>query len=343
MHPREQYVGLAHGAGGTMMRDFIEQLFLASYGSAELQQGDDSAVLTLPGRDRQLAFTTDSFVVTPRFFAGGDIGRLAVCGTVNDLATSGCTPYALSTAFILEEGLAIDELERICGSIAEAAREAGVRIVTGDTKVVPRGEADGIYINTAGVGYFDGQPPLSGSHCRPGDRILLSGSLGDHGITILQEREGLSFTSNLKSDAAPLNHLTAAVLAAAPHCRCFRDPTRGGLAATLNELAAASHVRMVVEEDAVPVKDAVRGAVEMLGFDVFQVANEGKMVAVVPADEAAAALQAMRSDVYGREASLIGEVFYPKPGSHAQVSVCSAFGSERIMDTLVGEQLPRIC
>ncbi|MDR0308881.1 MAG: hydrogenase expression/formation protein HypE [Coriobacteriales bacterium] len=351
MQVSEEYVGLAHGAGGTMMRELIEELFVGSYGSDELRQGDDAAVFSFPGASSNLAFTTDSFVVTPRFFPGGDIGRLAVCGTVNDLATSGCQPFALSVAFILEEGLPINELKAICASIASAAAEAGVRIVTGDTKVVGKGQADGIFINTAGVGFFGNQKPLSGSYCRPGDKVLLSGTLGDHGIAILQAREGLAFTSDLKSDAAPLNHLTAAVLKAAPNCRCFRDPTRGGLAATLNELASASGVNIMIDEVSVPVKDKVRGAVEMLGFDVYQVANEGKMVAIVPAEEAEAALMAMRVDPQGLDAAIIGEVSTtgttsesrPENATHTRVSVRTAFGSERIMDTLVGEQLPRIC
>ena len=339
---------LAHGAGGTLMHDLIEQLFIESYGSDVLKRGDDSAVLPILQDTAALAFTTDSFVVTPRFFPGGDIGRLAICGTVNDIATSGARPLWLSVAFILEEGFAIDELRRICASMAEAAREAGVLIVTGDTKVVNRGQGDGIYINTSGVGLLPIGLHLSGANCRPGDRILLSGTLGDHGITIVSSREGLSFSTTLKSDAAPLNHLIASVLTAAPCVRCFRDPTRGGLASTLNEFARQSSTVMIVDEELVPVMDQVRGACDMLGYDVFQVANEGKIVCVVPTDQAEAALSAMRKNRYGEDAALIGEVVEIDESDRAdevspRVFLRTAFGSKRILDELVGEQLPRIC
>ncbi|MCL2151215.1 MAG: hydrogenase expression/formation protein HypE, partial [Coriobacteriia bacterium] len=298
-----------------MMRELIADFFYEAYGSPELLIGDDSAVLELGlSADRlgsesgapaeRLAFTTDSFVVTPRFFPGGDIGRLAVCGTVNDLACSGATPLWLSLAFILEEGLQLTELSAVCASIATAATEAGVRIVTGDTKVVPHGTGDGVYINTAGVGLFRaGARPLSGRDCQPGDKILLSGSLGDHGIAIVCAREELGFASDVASDAAPLNRLVSDVIGAAPSTRCFRDPTRGGLASTINELAAQSQTSMTVEETAVPVHAAVAAVCAMLGYDVFQVANEGKAVAVVPADEADAALAAMLANPLGREAA----------------------------------------
>ena len=247
-------------------------------------------------------------MVTPHFFPGGDIGRLAVCGTVNDVATSGATVRYLSCGFILEEGFPMDDLRRICASMAACAREAGVAIITGDTKVVERGGADGVYINTAGVGEVPADVNLSGANCRPGDVVLVSGNLGDHGIAIMSQREGLAFSTTVESDAAPLNHLIAAVMQAAPHVRCFRDPTRGGLASTLNEFAQASGVAIEIEEDAIPVQPAVQAACEMLGYDVLQVANEGKMVAVVPADEAEAALAAMRSSRYGENAAIIGHV-----------------------------------
>jgi len=336
---------MAHGSGGSMMHELIEGLFVQAYGSDELLQGDDAAVLLCRGD--KIAFSTDTFVVTPHFFPGGDIGRLAVCGTVNDVATSGAQPLWLSVGFVLEEGYPIADLKRICTSMAAAAREAGVRIVTGDTKVVERGHGDGIYINTSGIGVLPETRAVSGANCQPGDVILLSGTLGDHGIAIISTREGLSFSTDIESDAAPLNHLIAAVLAAAPHTRCFRDPTRGGLASTLNELASQSGAVMVVDEELVPVNEQVRGACDMLGYDVFQVANEGKMVAVVPTDEADAALSAMRTSRYGENAARIGEVLALGSGTHEDATpkayVRTAFGSKRILDMLVGEQLPRIC
>ncbi len=326
-----------------MMKRIIDEVFAASYGSEELAQGNDAAVLPAPAPGERLAFSTDTFVVTPHFFPGGNIGRLAVCGTVNDVATSGAQVKYLSVGMVLEEGFPMDDLRRICATIAETAREAGVHIVTGDTKVVNRGHGDGIYINTAGVGLIPEGRDLSGAYCKPGDVILVSGTLGDHGIAIMSQRESLSFTSPIESDAAPLNGLIADVLAAAPDTRCFRDPTRGGLASTLNELAEQSGVDMAVREDDVPVKDAVRGACEMLGYDVFQVANEGKMVCVVPAEQADAALAAMRANKYGADAAIIGQVEEAKPERGPKVFLETGFGSRRILDMLVGEQLPRIC
>lgn len=333
---------LGHGSGGQMMKRLIDELFLDAFGSPELLAGNDAGVCELPATGR-IAVSTDSFVVTPQFFPGGDIGRLAVCGTVNDVATAGARVRYLSCGFILEEGYPVDDLARIVRSMAETAREAGVRIVTGDTKVVERGGADGAYINTTGVGEVPRGVDLSGAACRPGDAILVSGTLGDHGVAVMSCREGLGFGTDVVSDAAPLNRLAAAVLDAAPHVRCFRDPTRGGLASTLNEFAAASRVDMEVDEDAVPVADPVRGACEMLGLDVLQVANEGKMVAVVPADEADAALAAMRGAPYGGNAAVIGRVGAPAGDAGPLVRVRTAWGSARVLDTLVGEQLPRIC
>ncbi len=329
---------LAHGSGGTMMKELIEELFVAEFGDEVLRRMDDAASLDFP-RGR-LALSTDTYVVHPLFFPGGDIGRLAVCGTVNDVATSGARPLYLSVGFVLEEGMLVEDLKRILVSMRDAAAEAGVRIVTGDTKVVERGHGDGVYINTAGVGVLPEGLDLSGSHCRPGDVVLLSGTLGDHGIAVVSTREGLSFSTDILTDAAPLNTLVAAVLGAAPDVRCFRDPTRGGLASTLNELASASGVSITVEERDVPVHDQVRGACEMLGYDVFQVANEGKMVAIVPADQAELALAAMRGAPYGAAAAIIGEVAESPAG---KVYVRTGFGATRIMDMLVGEQLPRIC
>jgi len=350
----DEKVLLGHGSGGSLMKRIIDEVFFAAYGNEDLLRGDDAAVLLFPQtttdtpsspttQEPSLAFSTDSYVVTPHFFPGGDIGKLAVCGTVNDVATSGATPLYLSCGFILEEGFPVSDLRRIAESIAAAAKEAGVRLVTGDTKVVGRGSADGVFINTSGVGVLQGRKALSGANCRPGDKVLVSGTLGDHGITIMSCRESLGFEVGLESDAAPLNHLVAEVLAAAPNTRCFRDPTRGGIASTLNELAAQSGVDFYLDEDSVPIKPAVLGACEMLGYDVYQVANEGKMVCVVAAEEAEAALAAMRANRYGKDAAIIGEVVEASLDRNAKVFLRTTFGSTRILDVLVGEQLPRIC
>ena len=339
----DKTVMLGHGSGGTMMKRLIDEVFLDTYGSEWLLRGDDAAVLPAPEPGERLSFSTDSFVVTPQFFPGGDIGRLAICGTVNDVATSGATPKYLSCGFVLEEGYPVADLKRICESMAECAKEAGVALVTGDTKVVNRGHGDGVFINTAGIGTLAPGLNLGGAQCKPGDKVLLSGTLGDHGITIMSCRESLSFSADLQSDAAPLNHLIAEVVAAAPNVRCFRDPTRGGLASTLNEFAKQAQVDITIDEDAVPVKPAVLGACDMLGYDVMQVANEGKMVSVVPADEADAALAAMRANRYGADAAIIGEVGEADPDRGPKVFLRTAFGGTRILDMLVGEQLPRIC
>ncbi|TLM99076.1 MAG: hydrogenase expression/formation protein HypE [Actinobacteria bacterium] len=335
---RSDRILLAHGSGGTMMRELIEDVFVHDFAEDALKRLDDAASLAFPGT--RLAFSTDTYVVNPLFFPGGDIGRLAVCGTVNDVATSGAKPLYLSVGFVLEEGFLVEDLRRILVSMRDAAAEAGVHIVTGDTKVVEKGHGDGVFINTAGVGVLAEGLDLSGSNCKPGDKVLVSGTMGDHGIAIVSIREGLEFSTDIETDAAPLNALIANVLAAAPDARCFRDPTRGGLASTLNELADASGVSVTVDEQLVPVKPQVRGASEMLGYDVFQVANEGKMVAVVPAEQAEAALAAMKASPYGEDAAIVGEVAEAPAG---KVYVRTAFGATRIMDMLVGEQLPRIC
>lgn len=342
MNDVDEKVMLGHGSGGIMMKRIIEQVFFEAYAGDELRAGNDAATLDIPQGCR-LAFSTDSFVVTPHFFPGGDIGKLAVCGTVNDVATSGATPLYLSCGFILEEGFSVSDLKRICASMAQAAQEAGVRIVTGDTKVVNRGHGDGVFINTSGVGVLPEGVNLGGQYCQPGDKVLVSGTMGDHGITIMSQRESFSFSADIQSDAAPLNHLIANVLAAAPQVRCFRDPTRGGLASTLNELAEQAQVNITISETAVPVNDAVRGACEMLGYDVMQVANEGKMVCVVPTSQAHAALRAMQESTYGAHAAIIGEVTQPTPTRTGKVLLETAFGSTRVLDMLVGEQLPRIC
>jgi len=318
-----------------MMRDLIEEVFVDAFGDVQLE---DAATLEMPVG--KVALSTDTFVVSPLFFPGGDIGHLAVCGTVNDVATAGATPLYLSVGFILEEGFPLDDLKKILISMAKCAREADVKIVTGDTKVVDKGAADGIFINTTGVGAVREGVDLSAANCQVGDKILLSGTLGDHGITIVSQREGMGFGTTLETDAAPLNQLVSDVLDAAPAVRVFRDPTRGGLASCLNEIADASKVSMLVMETDVPINPQVNGACEMLGYDVFQVANEGKMVAIVPADQAEAALEAMRKAPYGENAAIIGEV---TEGVAGRVSLRNAFDATRIMDTLVGEQLPRIC
>ncbi|MCL2680436.1 MAG: hydrogenase expression/formation protein HypE [Coriobacteriia bacterium] len=333
------------------MQRLIRDVFVAEFGDSV--QLEDAASLAISGsganpQDTLLSFSTDSFVVQPLFFPGGDIGQLAVCGTVNDVATSGAVPLALSASFILEEGFCLDKLRRIVQSMTRSATEAGVRIVTGDTKVVGHGQADGVFITTTGIGMLPpGRTPLRAQSIQPGDAIVLSGSLGDHGMCIMSQREELSFAADLATDAAPLNHLMQDVIAAAPDTRCFRDPTRGGLAQTLNELADAGAVSMTVFDTAVPIKPAVQGACEMLGYDVFQVANEGKVVAIVPADQAAAALAAMQASPYGSDAAIIGEVELSTDANAtaqaAGVHLRNAFGAKRVMDTLVGEQLPRIC
>ena len=337
----EQTVMLGHGSGGIMMKRLIDEIFLKAYAGKSLKTGDDAAVLAV--ENHSISFSTDSYVVSPHFFPGGNIGKLAVCGTVNDVATSGAVPKWISCSFVLEEGFSIESLKEICETMAEVASEAGVEIVTGDTKVVERGSGDGIFINTSGIGLLDEGVHCSGSMCRPGDKILLSGSIGDHGVCIMSARQNLNFNANVTTDAAPLNHMIADVLAAAPNTRCFRDPTRGGLSSTLNELASQSKCDFIIEEQSVVVKPAVEGACEMLGLDVFQVANEGKMVSVVPAEEAQAALLAMQKSKYGAEAAIIGEVVEKKENRDANVSLVTRFGSKLLLDVLVGEQLPRIC
>ncbi len=334
---------LAHGSGGGQTHRLVEQVFRRRLDNQFLRQGDDAAVLPLPRglpEGARLAFTTDSFVVSPLFFRGGNIGKLAVCGTVNDLAVQGAEPLYLSLGLIIEEGLAVADLERIVDAIADAAGEAGVQVVTGDTKVVERGKADGVYINTSGVGLIPSGRTLGGAQARPGDQVLVSGGLGEHALAVLSERAGLSWETPLKSDCAPLNGLIRQVLAAAPGVRVLRDPTRGGLATTLNEIAGQSKVGIRLEEAAIPVPAAVRGACDMLGFDPLYAANEGKVVAIVPREEAEAALSAMRAHPYGREAAAIGEVVQ---GPEGLVTLVTRFGGERVLDLLEGEMLPRIC
>ncbi len=328
---------LAHGSGGKLAHELVEKSFVKAFANSFLAKLDDSAVMDFNGK---LAFTTDSYVVSPIFFPGGDIGKLAVYGTVNDLAMSGAKPLYLSLAFIIEEGLPQAELNEIVDSVQKAAQGAGVEVVTGDTKVVHRGSADKLFINTAGVGIIPEGVDISGNKARLGDRVILSGTIGDHGIAVLSQREELSFSTQLESDCAPLGSLVAEMLAASSDIHCLRDPTRGGLATTLNELAKQSKVSIRIEEEKIPVREEVLAACEMLGFDPLYVANEGKLVAVVPARDADKILKAMRENHYGTGAAIIGEVKAEHPG---RVVMKTCLGASRIVDMLVGDLLPRIC
>jgi len=382
---------LAHGSGGQLSHELVERLFLRYFSNPILSRLDDAAVLEAKGKNQEprskkqeagfmhlascilhpesgdrLAFTTDSYVVSPLFFPGGDIGKLAVCGTINDLAMSGATPLYLSAGFILEEGLPLTDLERVIASMAATAQTAGVQIVAGDTKVVDRGKADKLFINTTGIGLVPAGVELGGDRVQPGDVIILSGTIGDHGMTIMSRREGLRFISPLESDCAPLHGLVAAMLdalrspATLQPCdpdllrlgsarqtqlgvsalHCLRDPTRGGLATTLNEVAGKSGMGIEIEERAIPVRDAVRAGCELLGLDPLYVANEGKLVAFVAPEAADTLLAAMRAHERGREAAIIGRVTAEHAG---RVVLRTALGARRILDMLVGEQLPRIC
>ena len=328
---------LAHGSGSRLSHDLISKVLAPAVMNPILARMDDSAVLELSGR---LAFTTDSYVVNPIFFPGGDIGRLAVCGTVNDLSMSGAKPLYISLALIIEEGLDMDDLRRIMQSVGEAATEAGVQVVTGDTKVVDRGKADRLFINTAGIGLIEGAADISGANARPGDKIILSGGIGEHGMAVMSQREGLRFSLPVASDCAPLNHLVAAMMAASNNIHSLRDPTRGGLASTLNEFARQSDVGIVIEEDKIPVHDGVRGCCELLGLDPLYIANEGKLVAAVAEADAAGVLSAMRENKHGRQAAVIGKVTSEHRG---RVVMKTNIGSSRIVDMPVGEILPRIC
>lgn len=331
-------VNLTHGSGGRAMAQLVSELFAAEFANDWLAQGNDQAILPPPGG--RIAIATDSHVISPLFFPGGDIGSLAVHGTVNDLAMGGATPLYLSAGFILEEGLPLADLARIVRSMAAAAREAGVAIVTGDTKVVERGKGDGVFISTTGVGVVADGVNLSGDQARPGDVILLSGTLGDHGMAVMSQREGLGFASPILSDSAALHTLAAALMAASPGLRLMRDPTRGGLATTLNEIAQQSGVGMRLQESAIPVQASVRAACEFLGLDPLYIANEGKLVAICPAAEANAALAALHAHPLGQQAAIIGEVVHD---AHQFVRVQTDFGGERLLDWLSGEMLPRIC
>jgi hydrogenase expression/formation protein HypE len=335
--PVSDKILMAHGSGGKLAHELVEKGVLPALSNPLLDRLDDSAVFEVSGR---LAFTTDTYVVNPIFFPGGDIGRLAVCGTVNDLSMAGAVPLYLSLAFVIEEGLPQDDLRRIVGSVQQAAAEAGVQVVTGDTKVVNRGSADKIFVNTAGVGVVPEGLEISGSKAQPGDKVIVSGTVGDHGIAVLSQREGLSFGTDLESDCAPLNRLVAEMIEVSPRIHCLRDPTRGGVATTLNELAAQSKVSIRIHEERLPVRDEVRAACEMLGFDPLYVANEGKLVAIVAPEDAEAVLDRMRRNTNGKDAAIVGEVGRANPG---RVVMRTRLGASRIVDMLVGDPLPRIC
>jgi hydrogenase expression/formation protein HypE len=328
---------LAHGSGGRLSHELVKNSFLSRLSNPWLDRLDDSAVLELSG---QIAFTTDSYVVSPIFFPGGNIGRLAVCGTVNDIAMNGAQPVYLSLSLIIEEGLPFADLDRIVDSIQKTADEAGVKVVTGDTKVVPRGAADKLFINTAGIGIIPLGVDISGSNARPGDNIILSGPIGDHGIAIMSQREGLKFSSPLLSDCAPLNSLVAEMLVASQRIHCLRDPTRGGLATTLNELTSQSGVGMVIEEEKIPVRPAVQAMCELLGLDPLHIANEGKLVAIVPPGCTKRVLAKMRQNRHGIEAAIIGRAVAEHAG---RVIMKTRLGTSRIIGMLAGDLLPRIC
>ncbi len=340
---RENTITLAHGAGGKAMRDLIDQVFVEGFGSPELAALEDQArfdLAALAANGDRLAMTTDSYVVDPLFFPGGDIGKLAVTGTVNDLAVGGARPLYLSCGMIIEEGLPVATLERVVASMKATADDAGVRIVTGDTKVVHKGAADKLFINTAGVGVIPAGIDIQAGNARPGDVVIVNGFIGDHGAAIVDARGELALETTVETDCQPLHGLVATMLDTCPGLRCLRDATRGGLASVLNEFAAASGVGIRIEHNAIPVRDEVRGICEILGLDPLHLANEGKLVAVVPAADADTVLAAMQAHPAGRHSTAIGQVETGQPG---RVVLATGFGGDRVLDMLVGEQLPRIC
>lgn len=331
-------VEMTHGGGGRMMAQLVDEMFRAAFDNDLLNAANDQA--TFPVAAGRMVMTTDGYVISPIFFPGGDIGSLAVHGTVNDLSMGGAKPLYLSAGFILEEGFPLADLKRIVDSMAAAAREAGVPVVTGDTKVVERGKADGVYITTAGVGVVYDGVNVSGDRARPGDAVIISGTIGDHGVAVLSKREGLTFETEIISDSAALHGLVETMIRAVPGIRVLRDPTRGGLGATLNELAQSSKVGIQLLEDVIPVRQAVRGACELLGLDPLYVANEGKLICICPPEEAMALCQIMRQHPLGADSAIIGTVV---EDDHHFVTMETAFGGSRVVDWLAGEQLPRIC
>ncbi|HEY61699.1 MAG TPA: hydrogenase expression/formation protein HypE [Anaerolineae bacterium] len=334
----EQIV-IGHGSGGKMTSNLINKSFLPQFDNPVLNEGNDAGVITLDSRLR-LAISTDSHVVSPLFFPGGDIGKLAVCGTVNDVAMMGATPLYLTAGFIIEEGLNLSVLNQIIVSMKDAAQEANVEIIAGDTKVVQRGYGDGLYINTSGIGVFKHNFDISGSSAKPGDLVILSGSIGDHGMAVLTARNELGFEVDIKSDIAPLNHLVSSMLDTSEKIHVLRDPTRGGVASTLNEIASQSHICIELDETSIPVHPHVNAICEMLGFDPLYVANEGKLIAIVARDDADKILGKMHKTQYGKEAVIVGEV---KESPQDRVLMRTSIGSLRVVETLSGELLPRIC
>ena len=335
----DEKIVMGHGSGGKMMNDLIQGMFLHPFDNPVLRAGDDAGVVASHADDR-LAISTDAHVVSPLFFPGGDIGKLAVCGTVNDVAMMGAIPRYLTAGFILEEGLPMETLSNVVASMQASADEAGIQIVAGDTKVVEKGKADGLYITTAGVGSVLPGVKIGGAQAKPGDKVIVSGTIGDHGIAVLGARGELGFESDLESDIAPLNQLIAEMLAVSKNVHVLRDPTRGGVASTLNEIARQSGVCITLHEETLPVRPAVQAACEMLGFDPLYIANEGKLIAIVSPKDADKTLMAMRSNRYGEDAVIIGEVS-EKPKNRLLMK--TAIGGTRVVDVLAGEMLPRIC
>ncbi|MDY6868311.1 MAG: hydrogenase expression/formation protein HypE [Chloroflexota bacterium] len=339
-HQHTETVVIGHGSGGQMTQDLIRNIFQSRIGNPILAEGNDAARLSFDEKSGQLAVSTDSHVVSPLFYPGGDIGRLAVCGTVNDVAMLGAKPAFLTAGFILEEGFPMESLHKIVDSMAEACQEAEVQIVAGDTKVVEKGKADGLFINTAGLGLIPDGQPIGGQFAKPGDAVLISGSLGDHGIAILQARGDLGFESQIQSDVAPLNHMLEALLNEVPDMHVLRDPTRGGLATSLKEIACQSQVSIHLDEESIPITEDVQVACEMLGFDPLYLANEGKVIVILPEKFADKALNILRSSPYGTMATRIGSISSEDPG---MILLKTPYGTTRILDLLAGEILPRIC
>jgi hydrogenase expression/formation protein HypE len=341
--PHKDRIVMSHGSGGSMTRDLIDSVFAKCFHNPALDKGNDFAELLLPddGHQRKLIVSTDAHIVSPIFFPGGDIGRLAVSGTVNDVSMSGGEPLYLTASFIIEEGFPIADLERIAESMRQTADEAGVLIIAGDTKVAEKGKVDKIFISTAGIGFAPADVGIGGQCAMPGDSVILSGSIGDHGIAVLAARNELGFRTTIQSDVAPLNRLIKSALKAAPNIHVLRDPTRGGLATTLNEIALQSRVSIQLVEKDIPVKAEVKAACELLGFDPLYVANEGKVIIILPDNQSGAALRALKSDPYGKDAVMIGYV--AQSTGTPRVTLKTAIGGTRIMDMLTGEMLPRIC
>jgi hydrogenase expression/formation protein HypE len=342
--PHNERIVMGHGSGGRMSYELISKVFFPSFDSPILKTGDDAGLITLPNSVgdsySKLAVSTDSHVVTPLFFPGGDIGRLAICGTVNDVSMLGATPLYMTAGFVLEEGLDIDTLRKVVESMHEAAKEANVQIIAGDTKVVQNGKADGLYINTTGIGIIPSGINISGTRAQPGDVVILSGTIGDHGIAVLAARGELKFETQIKSDVSPLNGLVATMLEATKAIHVLRDPTRGGLATSLNEIALQSHVGIMIQEEKIPIKPAVEAACEMLGFDALYVANEGKLIAIVEEHQADKLLDRMKAHPLGADSEIIGTVT-EQPDTHVMLK--TTFGTTRMIDMMSGEMLPRIC